>query len=116
MIDAANAPSPGFDKMAGNMSDAATDAKKAVLQRFMQQQPQIQMPQPMRSIEDNSAISAKGAMAMQNSKSNEANNVINRTQQDISDLQDMAQFGDKDAESQINSKKEILRKYLLNNR
>lgn len=114
LVDAANEPMPTLNDMRGGVSNMADEAKRAVLQRLMQQGPP--MPQSQnRSPEEDLALKIKGAQAMQQSKNQEANNVINRTQQDVQDADALSQFGDRDA-ADMASKKELLRKYLLNNR
>lgn len=113
LIEEMNKPVPTFEQMKQSTMDKADEVKRAVLKRLGQQEPG---PQAIpRTAEEDVALKLKGQRAMDSVKQNEANNVINRLQQDISDLESMSQFRDPDAQKQIDMKKEVLRRYLMNN-
>lgn len=113
LIEEMNKPAPTFEDIKQGTLNKADEVKRAVLKRLGQQEPGHQaIP---RTAEEDVALKLKGQRAMDSVKQNEANNVINRLQQDISDLESMAQFGDHDAQKQIDMKKEVLRRYLMNN-
>lgn len=95
-----------------NTLDMATEAKKAILQRL--KSPQMQQPY-QRSPEEDLALKMKGSAAMEQSKASEAQNAIQRLQQETGDSEALQQFGEAPPDD-LAAKKEMLRRYLLNNR
>lgn len=103
----------GLGSAGANAANVADQAKKALLQRMGT--PTLRKQQNDRTPEEDLALRIKGAAAMQQSKDSEAQNTIKRLQGEIGESEAMQEFGEP-VQDDMASKKEMLRKYLLNNR
>jgi len=118
--DTALMPMPTFEDIkqstkntVGQMGTMADEAKRKVLQALQGKSMQQMAPSGLapKEIEQMRML---GGMAMEKGKAESKMNDMNRLQQEAGTLEDLAAFGDKDAEIELAAKKEALKKYLNN--
>lgn len=119
--DTALMPMPTYNDMKQGVSnglnqvgDAATQAKMKVLEALRGKSLQQMAPPMAPSPEELGKMRMLGGMAMEKGRAESKMNDMNRLQQEVGTLEDLAAFGDKDAEAELAVKKEALKKYLNN--
>jgi len=117
LVDTANMPMPTLDDIKQGFSDMgsmANQAKMKALDALRGKSMQQMSPTPMMPPDTIGKAQALGAMAIEKSKAESKMNDKNRLQGEVSNLEDLAAFGDKDAELELAAKKEALMKYMNN--